>query len=284
MAATDSLLVMTISCVRSANGEIAMDVAGDGPLVICSPGMGDFRDAFTPLAAHLRASGFRVACVDLRGHGDSTANFDSYGDEAIATDLLSVIDALGGGPAILVGASISAAATVIAAGRRPDQVAGLVLMGPYLRNGAGKFMRWVLHVALTRPWGPSVWRMYAAKLWPGLGKGAGERAARSKASLTRPGRWPAFHATSAVDHDVVTPWLGRVQVPVLVVMGDADPDWPDPAAEAAWVASNFRDAKTVLVHGAGHAPMLERPADVNPAVSTFLERFRTGAAPVPAGA
>ena len=275
---------MSISYVSSGGGRIAVDVAGDGPLVICSPGMGDFRDAFGPLAAHLRSSGFRVACVDLRGHGDSTADFDSYGDDAIATDLLSVIDALGGGPVILAGASISAAATVIAAGRRPDLVTGLVLIGPYLRNGGSKFMRQVLHVALTRPWGPSVWRMYAAKLWPGLGKGAGERAARSKASLTRPGRWPAFHATSAVDHDVVTPWLGRVQVPVLVVMGDADPDWPDPAAEAAWVASNFRDAAIVMIHGAGHAPMLERPADVNPAVSTFLGKFRTGGAPVPASA
>ena len=275
---------MHVSYVNSGGGQVALDVAGDGPFVICSPGMGDFRDAFSPLAAHLRSSGFRVACVDLRGHGDSTADFDSYGDDAIATDLLSVIDALGGGPAILVGASISAAATVIAAGRRPDQVAGLVLIGPYLRNGAGKFMRSVLHVALTRPWGPSVWRMYAAKLWPGLGEGAGERAARSKASLTRPGRWLAFHATSAVDHDVVKPWLGRVQVPVLVVMGDADPDWPDPAAEAAWVASNFRDAGIVMIRGAGHAPMLERPADVNPAVSTFLRRFRTGDAPVSASA
>ena len=261
-----------------------MDVDGDGPLVICSPGMGDFRDAFAPLAAHLRLSGFRVACLDLRGHGDSTADFDSYGDEQIATDMLNVIDALDGGPAILMGASISAGATVIAAGRRPDLVVGLVLLGPYLRNGAGKFMRWLLHVALSQPWGPSVWGMYAAKLWPGLGEQAGKRAARSKASLTRPGRWAAFHATSAVNHDVVTPWLGRVQVPVLVVMGDADPDWSDPAIEAAWVASNFRGAQTVMVHGAGHAPMLERPADVNPAVSAFLKRFRAGDTPVPESA
>jgi len=39
-------------------------------------------------------------------------------------------------------------------------------------------------------------------------------------------------------HSVVAPWLGRVQAPVLVVMGDADPDWKDPLVEAAWVASN----------------------------------------------
>ena len=275
---------MSISYVSSGGGKLAMEVGGDGPLVICSPGMGDFRDAFDPLSAHLRASGYRVTCVDLRGQGDSTTGFDGYGDEATASDVVSVIEALGGGPAILVGASMSAAAVTIAAGRRPDLVAGLVLIGPFLRNGGSKFMRQVLHVALTRPWGPSVWRMYATKLWPGLGEGAAERAARSKASLTRPGRWPAFHATSAVDHDVVTPWLGRVKVPVLVIVGDADPDWTDPAAEAAWVASNFADAETVTVHGAGHAPMLERPAAVNPAVSTFLGRVCAGTVAAPGGA
>ena len=275
---------METSLISSNGGQLGAEIGGEGPLVICSPGMGDFRDAFASLSTHLRAAGYRVACVDLRGHGDSTADFDSYGDEATASDLLNVIDALGGGPAILIGASMSAAAAVIAAGRRPDLIAGLVLIGPFLRNGSGKFMRRVLQVALMRPWGPSVWRMYAAKLWPGLGDKAGERAARSKASLTRPGRWAAFHATSAVDHDVVTPWLGRVQVPVLVVIGDADPDWTDPAAEAAWVASNFEGAETVTVHGAGHAPMLECPEIVNPALSTFLERIRAGDPPVPASA
>lgn len=277
-------MAMMLSLIASEGGKLGVEVGGEGPLVVCSPGMGDFRDAFAPLAAHLRADGYRVACVDLRGHGDSTTDFDSYGDEATARDLSNVIDALGGGPAILVGASMSAAAATIVAGRRPELVTGLILIGPFLRNGSGKFMRRVLQVALMRPWGPLVWSMYAAKLWPGLGDKAGERASRSKVSLTRPGRWAAFHATSAVDHDVVTPWLRRVQAPVLVIIGDADPDWKDPAAEAAWVASNFERAETLTVHGAGHAPMLERPEVVNPALSTFLEAIRTGVTPVVASA
>lgn len=261
---------MPVTLVPSAGGQLAVEVRGEGPLVVCSPGMGDFRDAFGPLAGHLSANGFRVASVDLRGHGDSTAEFASYGDEATADDLLAVVDAFGGGPAVLTGASMSAAAAVIAAGRQPGKVNGLVLLGPYLRNGGGKTMRRLLHVALAKPWGPTVWRLYAAKLWPGLGDGAAKRAARSKALLTRPGRWAPFHATSDVDHDVVAPWIGQVEAPVLVVMGDADPDWKDPLAEAAWVASNFARSETVVVHGAGHAPMLERPGIVNPAVAGFL--------------
>ncbi len=274
---------MEISFVETEGGRLAVEVEGDGALVICSPALGDTRDAFAPLAAHLVARGYRVAHLDLRGHGDSTALFSRYGDEATAQDLLAVIEVLGGGPAVLAGASLSAAA--VAAGRRPDQVAGLVLLGPFLRNGMGGIMRRVLNAALVRPWGPSIWRAQAARLWPGLGDKASERATITTASLTRPGRWAAFQATvSASDHRVVEPWIGRVQAPVLVVMGDADPDWKDPLGEAKWVASNFGGAETIVVPGAGHAPMLERPGLVGPAVFQFLEKIRMGGAFKPGNA
>ena len=270
---------MNLSHIATAGGELAMEVEGEGPLIICSPGLGDTRDAFAPLAAHLVARGYRVARVDLRGHGDSTARFDRYGDEAVAEDFLTLIEALGGGPAVLAGVSLSAAAAVIAAGRRPDQVAGLILLGPFLRNSVGEVMRATLRVAFARPWGPFLWRIYAAKLWPGLGDQARDRAASTTALLQRPGRWPAFRATLAgADHRVAEPWIGRVQAPVLVVMGDADPDWKEPLKEAEWVASNFRDAETIAVHGAGHAPMFERPEIVNPAVDSFLQKIGEGGA------
>ncbi|KAI5461010.1 Alpha/Beta hydrolase protein [Mariannaea sp. PMI_226] len=270
---------MTITFVETDGGKLAVDVAGDGPLVICSPGLGDLRDAYTPLAEALRASGYRVALVDLRGHGDSTPTFNRYGDEATADDLLTLIKTLGGGPTVLMGASLSGAAAVIAAGTQPEQVAGLVLLGPFLRNGAGKFMIWLFHLALSQPWGPSIWRSYAAKLWPGLGDvKAKERAELSTNMLKRPGYWKAFQATAHTDHAVVEPFLSRVKAPVLVVMGDADPDWDDPIAEAKWVASNFTDVETVHVNGAGHAPMFEKPDAVTPAVSRFLDKITAGGA------
>ena len=92
---------MMISLIETDGGKLAVEVEGDGPLVICSPAMGDTRDAFGPLAAYLVGRGYRVARIDLRGHGDSTARFNRYGDEAIAEDFLTVIEALGGGPAVL---------------------------------------------------------------------------------------------------------------------------------------------------------------------------------------
>ncbi len=41
------------------------------------PGMGDLRAGYRFLAPALRAAGYRVACTDLRGHGDSDATFAS---------------------------------------------------------------------------------------------------------------------------------------------------------------------------------------------------------------
>jgi pimeloyl-ACP methyl ester carboxylesterase len=262
---------MDISFLEVGGFRIAAGVRGAGPLVVCSPAMGDTRDAFRPLADRLVAAGFRVALLDLRGHGDSDAGFDRYGDEATADDLLAAIDAFGEGPAFLAGASMSAAAAVIAAGRRPDAVAGLLLFGPFLRNPAGgRAARLGLRALLLRPWGPMVWRMYSAKLWPGLGDEARTRAAATTKLLTRPGRWKAFQATTRTNHDVVAPWIPKVTAPSLVVMGAADPDWKDPGTEADWIAQEL-GSEVLVVPGVGHAPMLEAPDVVAPRVLTFLE-------------
>jgi pimeloyl-ACP methyl ester carboxylesterase len=61
-------------------GRVGYDVAGDGPLVVLVPGMGDLRAAYRFLAPALRDADYRVASTDLRGHGDSDSAFASYGD------------------------------------------------------------------------------------------------------------------------------------------------------------------------------------------------------------
>ncbi|KAF5591147.1 AB hydrolase superfamily yisY [Fusarium subglutinans] len=265
---------MTVTFIETDGGKLAVDIAGEGPLVICSPGMGDFRDAYDALATELRKSGYRVAMVDLRGHGDSSTTFNRYGDEATADDLITLIDAYGGGPAVLAGASLSGAAATIAGGSHPEKVAGLILFGAFLRPGTGKLVASLFRLSMRQPIGPMIWKSYAPKLWPGLGDKVQERVDRSIAMLTGPGRWKAFHATLSTDHAVVAPYISKVKAPVLAVYGDADPDWTDPIEEARWVASNFEDSEVVAVKGVGHAPMMERPEEVTPAVLKFLDRIR----------
>jgi len=76
-------------------------------------------------------------------------------------------------------------------------------------------------------------------------------------------------------HAAVAARLGEVVAPTLVVMGSADPDFPDPADEARHTADALRGAARVqveMVAGAGHYPHAESPAVVGPAVLAFLAR------------
>jgi pimeloyl-ACP methyl ester carboxylesterase len=70
-------------------------VAGEGPLVVLVPGMGDLRAGCRFLAQALREAGYRVACTDPRGQGDSDATFPAYGDEEAADDVAALIGELG---------------------------------------------------------------------------------------------------------------------------------------------------------------------------------------------
>ena len=115
------------------DGAVAYEVNGTGPLIICIPGMGELRGSFRFLAPQLLAAGYRVAVMDLRGHGDSDHSFAEYGDGPTAGDIQALTLKLGG-PAILVGNSMSAGSAVLVAAQHPELVSGLVLLGPFVRD------------------------------------------------------------------------------------------------------------------------------------------------------
>jgi pimeloyl-ACP methyl ester carboxylesterase len=88
-------------------------------------------------------------------------------------------------------------------------------------------------------------------------------------SLRRPGYARAFSLTTRTSHAAAEVALGRVAVPVLVTMGDRDPDLGDPAGEAAWIAAAV-GAQGVMVPEAGHYPQSQRPDLTAGAVPGFL--------------
>ena len=251
-------------------GRIGYDVAGLGPLVMLMPGMGDLRAAYRFLAPALRAAGYRVACMDLRGHGDSDATFTSYGDEDTAADITALIETLGG-PAVIVGNSMAAGSAVLAAAGRPELVRGLVLVGPFVRDPAVSMLRRVaLRAAMARPWAALSWEAYLPKLYAGRRPDDfGEYRDRVVASLRRPGYAGAFSRTTRTSHAAAAARLTDVTGPVLVVMGERDPDFPDPRAEADWIARALR-AQVVMVAEAGHYPQSQQPDLTADAILRFL--------------
>lgn len=97
---------MTAIEIPRESGTIHAEVQGGGPLVLCVPGMGETTAAFRHLVPGLVAAGFRVASMDLRGHGASSTTFSTFDDPAAAGDVLAVLDSLGADSATLVGSSM----------------------------------------------------------------------------------------------------------------------------------------------------------------------------------
>jgi pimeloyl-ACP methyl ester carboxylesterase len=268
---------MTTSYLERGEGRIGYDVRGEGPLIVCLPGMGDLRSVYRHTVPALVAAGFRVATMDLRGHGDSDATFSSYDDVAAGSDALALIDHLGG-PAVLVGNSMSGGASVWAAAQEPAKIAGLALVGPFVRNGKpNPLLTFAFRLLLLRPWGPAASRTYYRRSYPGRPPAdLAEHVDRIATSLRRPGRWKAFQRTTRTNHAPAEARLGEVRAPALVVMGTKDPDWSDPTAEARWVADALH-AELLLVPEAGHYPQAEYPEIVNPALVAFAGKVTAGA-------
>lgn len=254
-------------------GRIAYDVSGEGPLVVLVPGMADLRSSYRYLAPALIASGYTVATTDLRGHGDSDTAFSSYGDDATASDIIALIAELGR-PAVVVGNSLAAGAGVIAAADRPDLVAGLVLVGPFVRNPKqAPGMKTVMSLMMAPPWVASVWKAYLPSLYAGA-KPADFDQYRDAviARLRQPAYGRAFSQTvRQTDHAVAEARLGEVTAPTLVVMGDRDPDFGDPVAEAGWIGSTL-NAEVTIVPEAGHYPQSQQPELTAAAILDFLTR------------
>ena len=251
-------------------GRIAFDVTGSGPLVVCAPGMGDIRQTFRHLVPRLVEAGYRVATFDIRGHGQSDTTFDSYDDEAEASDIVALVEHLGGS-AVVVGNSMGAAAGVIAAAKRPEIVDGLVLVGPFVREPQTTFfVRLLMRVAVAPLWAAAVWKAYLPSLYAGRKPDdQAEFAAMANAAMKRRGYATTFSKTTHTVHDPAEALLPRVTTPTLIVMGELDPDFPAPAAEAEWIAEQL-GASVLMVPDAGHYPQSQRPDLVVPAVLDFL--------------
>lgn len=260
-----------------AEGELAFDVTGRGPLVVCLPGMGELRSLYRFTVPALVEAGYRVATMDLRGHGDSDATFDAYDDVAAGTDLIALVEHLGG-TAVIVGNSMAAGAAAWAAAERPDLVAGLGLVGPFVRDVPTNPLLALAFRALTAgPWAAKAWLSYLPKLYPGRRPAdLDEHRAAIARSMRKPGRRTAFTRTTRTSHAPAEARFGEVEAPTLVVMGERDPDFPNPAAEAQLVSERLH-AEVLLVPGAGHYPHAEYPELVNPVLVEFLRRVVPGA-------
>lgn len=253
------------------DGQIAYELSGtdDGPLVVAVHGLGDLRQTYRLLTPALTSAGFRVAAMDVRGYGDSSADWPDYSTMATAGDITALIRHLGG-PAVIIGHSFAAGSAGHVAIAHPELVSKIIMVGPNVRQTPlNPFMKLAAKLICSNA---TLWAMYYKSLYPvAKPDDFSQYLADLKASLRRPGRMKAVSRLMASFADDAAADLTAIDIPVLIVMGEKDADHSDPAAEANRIASELGGPATVeLITGSGHYPHVDAPDVTNRAVTSFL--------------
>ena len=253
------------------NGQIAYDDTGTGPLVVCVPSMGDLRSEYRFLRPLLVDAGYRVVTMDVRGHGETSTNWDDVSVAGVGEDILALVRELQAGPAIVVGTSMGAGAAIWSAVESPDLIRGIILVDPFVDGEGNPFLALLFRVMFARPWGPSLWVKYYQALYP-TRKPAdfAEYSSALRANLTQRGRHEALMQMLRASKKASGDRIPRLNTPALVMMGSKDPDFKNPELEAKRV-TGMVCSEYVMIENAGHYPHAEFPEETARPMISFMD-------------
>ncbi|MBI4514320.1 MAG: alpha/beta fold hydrolase [Deltaproteobacteria bacterium] len=274
--------------VTTAGAKLYYEEAGAGSAVVLAHGGGgdlsQWRHQVPALAAH-----HRVIAFDARGHGRSAASTPPGRITDFADDIAELLRHLGIARAHLIGATLGGVAVLEFALARPAAVQSLVLISTApdtteemrlrfeasaevvesgdLAGFAEGFISFIFSsdFADSHPDDLADFRQRLERIDP-AGYAASIRALGNRPDLT--------------------PRLGQLRVPALIVTGALDPI-PTSAPGAALLAQALPNARNQVIPDAAHLPQIERPDLFNRLVLDFFaaaERQAAGTAPRPPGA
>jgi proline iminopeptidase len=275
---------------RAADGtELAYRVSGQGSPLVCVPG-GPMQDS-----AYLGDLGGlsawrQLIIADLRGTGRSAIPADpaSYRCDRLADDVGALQEHLGADSIDLLGHSAGANIAVHYSIRHPGRIRRLALITPSARsvglNPDTAARRESMCRRESEPWfrdaAAAFDRIQAGadtgENWDAVapfyyGRWDGAARAHWAASQTQVNETAAevFGSEGAFDPAATRAALAALALPVLILAGGVDPQWP-PAVLAEF-AKAFPAGEYVELPGASHYPWLDDAGQFADAVTAFLD-------------
>jgi pimeloyl-ACP methyl ester carboxylesterase len=226
-------------------------------LVLLHSGLLD-RESLRQQVDHFSAL-YRVVAIDTRGHGRSSASPDGYHYQAMADDVLAVLDFLDVERASIIGQSDGGITALVIAANHADRLNKLVLAGtifhfdaiPVEHRGSLRRIDWARHAGQGGFFGDSVtsYLRHEDSL-AGMSAFVGELS----------DMWD-----SAPNFTIAA--LGEISTPTLIVNGDR---YDAPLAHVIEMYEAMPNAELFIVPGASHFLHEEKPELFNSVVEGFL--------------
>ena len=275
----------------SGPGGLATVDAGSGPLVVLLHGQPGTSADWTGVVP-LLAERFRVLAPDRPGYGLTGGRATDFAGNATA--VAALLEAVGAGPAVVVGHSWAGGAAIHLAASAPDRVAGLVLaasVGPDPPSALDRALalppigelaaavavggpaQVLLAPAVRRRLPPARRAALEALLGRPLsspGLGGEEHHAECRAAV-----WRSFAAEQRAyvrDAPGLAPLLRAVRCPVTILAGRQDRLVPPEAARRLAAALPAASVELVLLPGLGHLLPQDAPGEVAAAVAGVAGR------------
>jgi len=222
-----------------------------GPPVLLLHGVGGTHLSWPPEVRRLK--GVHVYALDLPGHGKSDQQGGLQQIDAYARQVSDWMAGLGMSPALVIGHSMGGAVALRLAALYPEQVSALGLVStsarftvnPALMGDAANSTTFHRATANIVRWS------FAESAPPKLVETALLRMNESRPSVL-------LGDLQACDRFDACDFLGRIQVPSLVVCGKEDR--MTPLRQSQYLADSIPGARLEIVPDAGHMVMLEQPA------------------------
>ncbi|MDJ0015496.1 alpha/beta fold hydrolase [Rhodococcus erythropolis] len=251
---------------------------GAGPVVVLVGGFGMCHRLWDRQVRVLADAGYRVLCVDQRGHGSSDKPLRGYGIDDLGRDLERVLEVMEIREATVVGHSFGGQVAFWLCARS-SRVSRLVLVGS---NGvrASRSEHFPFGVAPDEMLPALVEAEKGDRLTSRRASIVGSFARRPDdltvewlmgASLEMPS-WTALACYETMLRCDLLGDLEAITVPVLQVIGGRDP--VHSARGARWLTERLADASLVRLEDCGHFPMLEAPDAFDEALVGFLASSR----------
>jgi poly(3-hydroxyoctanoate) depolymerase len=259
--------------VRVDGHLLRVSISGQGRPLLLIMGLGGNVQMWGPLEQALNRHNIQTIAYDASGTGDSPARLVPQRMPGLARQAAQLLEALGHPEGDVLGVSFGGAVAQELALTDPQRVRRLVLASTMCGLGGvpGNPLALSLLATPLRYYSPAFLR-FTAKILYGPTISDDNALLRDQINARRarpPTMWGYLAQLVAATGWTSLPRLHRIDVPTLIISGEADPIVPP--TNARILARRIPSARLELIHGAGHLLLMDLAEHCATKIADFLD-------------